>query len=65
MDFATLANSLLVVAVVATKVVDERNPDKRHKNSKEFPDILIDEFKMIYEGNQLCDTMAYDELNKK
>jgi hypothetical protein len=36
MDIATLANSLLVVAVVATKAVDERNRAKRHKNSKEF-----------------------------
>jgi hypothetical protein len=35
------------------------------KFSKEFPDISLDEFKLIYEGNQMCDTMAYDELNKK
>lgn len=40
-------------------------PKMYEKFSKEFPDILIDEFRMIYEGNQLCDTMAYDELNKK
>ena len=40
-------------------------PKMYEKFSREFPDILIDEFRMIYEGNQLCDTMAYDELNKK
>ena len=40
-------------------------PKMYEKFSQEFPDILIDEFKMIYEGNRLCDTMAYDELNKK
>jgi ribonuclease HI len=40
-------------------------PKMYEKFSQEFPDILIDEFKMIYEGNQLCDTMAYDKLNEK
>jgi ribonuclease HI len=40
-------------------------PKMYEKFSSEFPDILIDEFKMIYEGNQLCDTMAYDKLNEK
>ena len=40
-------------------------PKMYEKFSKDFPDILIDEFRMIYEGNQLCDKMAYDELNKK
>ena len=40
-------------------------PKMYEKFSSEFPDILIDEFRMIYEGNNLCDTMAYDELNKK
>jgi ribonuclease HI len=40
-------------------------PKMYEKFSSEFPDILIDEFRMIYEGNQLCDTMAYDKLNEK
>ena len=40
-------------------------PKMYEKFSREFPDILLDEFRMIYEGNNLCDTMAYEELNKK
>ena len=40
-------------------------PKMYEKFSIEFPDILIDEFRMIYEGNNLCDTMAYDKLNEK
>jgi ribonuclease HI len=44
---------------------ESKIPKMYEKFSKEFPDILIDEFKMIYEGNQICDKIAYDELNKK
>lgn len=40
-------------------------PKMYEKFSREFPDILIDEFRMIYNANQICDQMAYDELNKK
>lgn len=40
-------------------------PKMYEKFSREFPDILIDEFTMIYNANQICDQMAYDELNKK
>ena len=40
-------------------------PKMYEKFSREFPDILIDEFKLIYDGNQICDKLAYDELNKK
>ena len=40
-------------------------PKMYEKFSREFPDILIDEFRMIYEGNRLSDVMAYNELNKK
>jgi hypothetical protein len=44
---------------------ESKIPKMYEKFSKEFPDILIDEFKMIYEGNQICDKLAYDEINKK
>jgi ribonuclease HI len=40
-------------------------PKMYEKFSREFPDILIDEFKLIYDGNQLADRLSYDELNKK
>ena len=40
-------------------------PKMYEKFSREFPDILIDEFRMIYEGNQICDKLAYDKLNEK
>ena len=40
-------------------------PKMYEKFSREFPDILIDEFRMIYEGNNICDKMAYDKLNEK
>ena len=40
-------------------------PKMYEKFSREFPDILIDEFRMIYEGNNACDKMAYDKLNEK
>jgi ribonuclease HI len=44
---------------------ESKIPKMYEKFSQEFPDILLDEFKMIYECNQICDKLAYDEINKK
>ena len=35
------------------------------KFKREFPDILFDEFMLMYRGNQKVDALAYDKLNEK
>ncbi len=44
---------------------ESKIPKMFEKFNKEFPDILYDEFVRIYNGNQMCDQLAYDEINKK
>ena len=46
--------------------VSESKIDELYRKFKtDFPDIFFNEFMLMYKGNQECDKMAYNELNKK
>lgn len=46
--------------------ISENKVDQLYmKFAKEFPDIMFDEFMLMYNGNRECDKMAYDMLNEK
>lgn len=65
-------NILMINPIIPVKLyhINSHKPESEiqkmyNKFSKENSNITMDEFRLIYNGNQLCDKMAYNELNKK